>query len=92
MPDVDGYMLMRQVRALAPDRGRQIRALAYPSRDAFGAQLLRRRLALTAYAGEFKEKQALSVGFEKHIAKPVEPEQLVQAIASLVGSDDSTQP
>jgi PAS domain S-box-containing protein len=41
-------------------------------------------IALTAYAGEVNEQKALSSGFQKHIAKPVEPEVLMQAISSLV--------
>ena len=28
MPEMDGYMLMRQVRALAPEQGGQIKAIA----------------------------------------------------------------
>lgn len=43
-------------------------------------------IALTAYAGEVNQKQALAAGFQKHISKPIEPEVLVQAISSLVRS------
>jgi CheY-like chemotaxis protein len=67
MPEVDGYMLLRQVRRLLPERGGQIPAIA-----------------LTAYAGEYDQKQALAAGFQQHIPKPVEPEQLVKAIANLI--------
>jgi PAS domain S-box-containing protein len=66
MPQMDGYTLMRRVRAMPCDRGGQIRAIA-----------------LTAYAGEMNQQQALAAGFQRHIAKPVEPETLIQAIASL---------
>ncbi|BAY45073.1 two-component hybrid sensor and regulator [Scytonema sp. HK-05] len=41
-------------------------------------------IALTAYAGEINQQQALAAGFQMHISKPVEPEQLVQAIVQLV--------
>jgi len=41
-------------------------------------------IALTAYAGEADQKQALAAGFQLHIAKPVEPDELVRAIARLV--------
>lgn len=41
-------------------------------------------LALTAYAGELNQQQALTAGFHKHLAKPVDPDELVRAIASLV--------
>ncbi|MDZ8187972.1 MAG: PAS domain S-box protein [Nostoc sp. ChiSLP02] len=41
-------------------------------------------IALTAYAGEMNAKQVLAAGFHKHIAKPVEPAQLIEAIANLI--------
>lgn len=41
-------------------------------------------IALTAYVGEFHQRKALAAGFEMHIAKPVEPEHLVRAIAQIV--------
>ncbi len=66
MSNMDGYMLMRQVRNLPPELGGQIPAIA-----------------LTAYAGEINYQQALSSGFQKHLSKPVEPAELIAAIASL---------
>ncbi|PIG91875.1 ATP-binding protein [Gloeocapsopsis sp. IPPAS B-1203] len=66
MPDVDGYMLMRQVR----------------QRSRIPA------IALTAYAGEYDQQQALAAGFQDHLAKPVEPEKLVQAIANLINRNE----
>jgi CheY-like chemotaxis protein len=68
MPEVDGYMLMRQVRQLPPQQGGLIRAIA-----------------LTAYAGELNQQQALEAGFQRHVAKPVEPYELVKTIAALMG-------
>ncbi|MEQ9484015.1 ATP-binding response regulator [Coleofasciculus sp. F4-SAH-05] len=41
-------------------------------------------IALTAYAGETDYEKALSAGFNRHIAKPVEPKQIVDAIANLI--------
>lgn len=41
-------------------------------------------IALTAYAAEVNQQQALAAGFQKHIAKPVEPDELVKAIVTLV--------
>ncbi|MDZ7991351.1 MAG: AAA family ATPase [Nostoc sp. EfeVER01] len=67
MPEMDGYMLMRQIRSLEPEQGGTIPAIA-----------------LTAYAGEMDHQQAIAVGFQQHISKPVDPEELVRAIASLV--------
>ncbi|MEP0833853.1 ATP-binding protein [Microcoleus sp. AS-A8] len=69
MPDMDGYMLMQQVRALPPDQGGQVLAIA-----------------LTAYAGDFNQQQALRAGFQQHVSKPLEPETLIQVISSLIKS------
>ncbi|MEH2165174.1 MAG: PAS domain S-box protein [Nostoc sp.] len=41
-------------------------------------------IALTAYAGEMNQQQALAAGFQMHISKPVDPDALVQAIADLI--------
>ncbi|MBD2001557.1 response regulator [Oculatella sp. FACHB-28] len=73
MPDMDGYMLLRQVRTLPPEQGGEIPAIA-----------------LTAYAGELDQKQAIAAGFQHHIAKPVEPEQLVKLIALTQRSEVSS--
>jgi len=67
MPDMDGYMLMRQIRAMPPEQGGQILAIA-----------------LTAYAGEIDRQQALAAGFQHHLAKPVEPDELVKVILNLL--------
>jgi signal transduction histidine kinase/ActR/RegA family two-component response regulator len=67
MPDMDGYMLMRNVRSRAVTNGGQIPAIA-----------------LTAYAGEVDQQQALAAGFQQHLAKPIEPIVLIDAIASLL--------
>ena len=66
LPEVDGYMLMRQVRMRSQEQGGQIPAIA-----------------LTAYAGEINQQQAIEAGFQRHLAKPVEPEALVKVIADL---------
>jgi PAS domain S-box-containing protein len=67
MPEMDGYMLMQQIRSRPPNQGGTIRAIA-----------------LTAYAAEIDQQRALQVGFQTHITKPVEPEELVRAIANLL--------
>ncbi|MEH2301200.1 MAG: PAS domain S-box protein [Nostoc sp.] len=41
-------------------------------------------IALTAYAGEMNQQQALAAGFQMHISKPVDPDTLVKAIADLI--------
>ncbi|MGF1934040.1 MAG: response regulator [Nostoc sp. ChiQUE02] len=70
MPEMNGYMLMQQVRNLeAAAGGKQMPAIA-----------------LTAYAGEINHQQALKAGFQQHIVKPVAPEDLLMAISNLVQS------
>jgi PAS domain S-box-containing protein len=71
MPEMDGYMLIRQLRAMLPDQGGQILAIA-----------------LTAYASEIDSQQALLAGFQKHLAKPVEPAELIAVVATLVGRNN----
>ncbi|MBD1913816.1 MULTISPECIES: PAS domain S-box protein [unclassified Leptolyngbya] len=41
-------------------------------------------IALTAYAREDDREQAITRGFQCHITKPLDPEQLVQAVIALV--------
>jgi PAS domain S-box-containing protein len=45
-----------------------------------------RAIALTAYAGEMNQQQALAAGFQMHISKPVDPDALVKAIADLISA------
>lgn len=66
MAEMDGYMLMQQIRSRPPSQGGRVPAIA-----------------LTAYARDFDQQKALQAGFQTHITKPVEPEALVEAIASL---------
>ncbi|HEX6901099.1 MAG TPA: ATP-binding protein [Thermoanaerobaculia bacterium] len=40
-------------------------------------------IALTAYAGEADRRRAMEAGFHLHLAKPVEPAELVSAVAAL---------
>jgi len=40
-------------------------------------------IALTAYAREEDRRRALSCGYQAHLTKPVEPTQLVSAVAEL---------
>lgn len=69
MPDIDGYMLIQQLRALGSEQGGLLPAIA-----------------LTAFAGEINQQQALKAGFQRHISKPIEPATLITAIAELIGA------
>ncbi|MEH2238930.1 hypothetical protein [Nostoc sp.] len=62
-PKVD---VLRQLRMLPSEQGGQIRAM--PTAVNY---------ALTAYAREINEKEVLRAGFYKHLAKPVEPANLI---------------
>ncbi|MDQ3032684.1 MAG: PAS domain S-box protein [Myxococcota bacterium] len=68
MPEASGYELIRQVRALPPEEGGRVPAIA-----------------LTAYASMHDRTRALMEGFQNHVSKPTEPQELVAAIAALVG-------
>lgn len=46
-------------------------------------------IALTAHARVSDQERALQAGFQKHLAKPIEPDVLVQAILDLVQCGDS---
>jgi PAS domain S-box-containing protein len=67
MPDVDGFDLIRSIRASADARVRDIPAAA-----------------LTAFARSEDRTKALQTGFEMHLAKPVDPGELVASVATLV--------
>jgi PAS domain S-box-containing protein len=69
MPGEDGYQLIRSIRA---SESEGVRA-ALPA------------IALTAYAGETDRALALEAGFDLHVAKPVDPADLVSVIAGLLG-------
>jgi CheY-like chemotaxis protein len=72
MPDEDGYTVLRRVRELEADRG------VAPS-DQLPA------IALTALARSEDRIHALRAGFRVHVAKPIEPAELVVVIANIVG-------
>jgi CheY-like chemotaxis protein len=74
MPEVDGYELLRRVRALGAERGGLMPAIA-----------------LTAYVGEADRARALRSGFQAHLPKPVEPDVLIKAVASLAGTAAPTE-
>jgi signal transduction histidine kinase len=41
-------------------------------------------IAVTAFAREAERDQALAAGFQRHVAKPIDPGQLIQLIASML--------
>jgi CheY-like chemotaxis protein len=71
MPGEDGYSLIRQVRKLPLDKGRQMPAVA-----------------LTAYARSEDRQRAILAGYQLHVAKPVEPAELITMVASVSGKTE----
>ena len=67
MPDIDGFELIRRIRALDDPKLRDVPAAA-----------------LTAFARSEDRTKALQTGFEMHLAKPVDPGELVASVATLV--------
>ncbi|WP_246276865.1 PAS domain-containing protein [Microcoleus asticus] len=43
-------------------------------------------IALTAYAGEMDRQQAIAAGFQRHIAKPIDPDVVVAIVTKLLSS------
>jgi PAS domain S-box-containing protein len=66
MPGMDGYALIRSVRALETAQGGRTPALA-----------------LTAYTRREDVEKSLAVGFQAHLGKPVDAEELVATVARL---------
>jgi PAS domain S-box-containing protein len=69
MPVQDGYELMKQIRSMG---------VGYSGRDLPA-------VALTAYARTEDRRRALLAGFQMHVAKPVDPNELAEVVASLAG-------
>jgi signal transduction histidine kinase len=70
MPGEDGYAFIRKLRALEL---------------ALGLGRTTPAAALTAFARREDRRRALLAGFQTHIAKPVDPLELVVVVASLAG-------
>jgi signal transduction histidine kinase/ActR/RegA family two-component response regulator len=72
MPDEDGYSVLNRVRQFEAKRGVKM-SHEIPA------------IALTGMAQSEDRMRALSAGFRMHLAKPVEPAELIIVIASLAG-------
>lgn len=65
LPDMDGYQLIERIRALNPEEGGTMPALA-----------------VTAFARPDDRRRALRAGYQAHVAKPVQPVELIATVAS----------
>lgn len=72
MPNEDGHKFLKKLRLEETRQGRK----EIPA------------IALTALASEENRNKSLSVGFQRHITKPVEPIELGAIIASLINQQD----
>jgi PAS domain S-box-containing protein len=86
MSEEDGYALLRKLRLLPLQRS------LLPETSSFAADAEPEppatipAIALTGYATSKDRDLALSAGYQLHIAKPVEPEDLVAAIRRLISA------
>lgn len=67
MPEIDGYVLIRQIRSWGLDRGGTLPAIA-----------------VSALTGTDSCQQAMSAGYQLCIAKPIDHDELINAIMNLV--------
>jgi CheY-like chemotaxis protein len=71
MPEEDGYQFIRKL---------------IEQRSSF-SEKQPPAIALTGYATAVDRERALAAGYNTHLAKPVEPLDLVNAVAKLAGRD-----
>jgi PAS domain S-box-containing protein len=71
MPHEDGYSLIRRLRDREREHGQQ----RLPA------------VAVTAYASPSDRERAIAAGFDWHVTKPVDPEDLARAIAKVARAD-----
>lgn len=65
---------------------RRVRALGEPGRRALPA------IALTSFARPEDRECAVAAGFDRHMAKPIEPHAFVDAVVALLSAKGATQP
>jgi PAS domain S-box-containing protein len=89
MPEQDGYALLRRLRKMeaepkptAPRRQSRAAAAAVTA-GASPSHHHTPALALTAHARPEDRAKAIAAGFEAHLAKPVDPDQLISTVAAL---------
>jgi CheY-like chemotaxis protein len=90
MAEEDGYELIRKLRSL-PVQGSLLASSASQFADLStiihqtSLPSLVPAIALTGYATIKDRDRALSAGYQLHLAKPVEPDDLAAAILGLIG-------
>ncbi|WP_190481715.1 PAS domain-containing protein [Pseudanabaena sp. FACHB-2040] len=86
-PDSQPHILISDIGMPELDGYQLIRQIRSLPADRGGAAPA---IALTAYASESDAERAIAAGFQRHIAKPVDPSDLIEAILDLMprGRDD----
>jgi CheY-like chemotaxis protein len=74
MPGMDGYDLMRKIRARPAEKNGRVPAATITARSVLEDRL-----------------ESLRAGFQSHLAKPIEPDELVELVQALVGADRSAR-
>ncbi|MDZ8053616.1 MAG: response regulator [Aulosira sp. ZfuVER01] len=75
LPEIDGYTLIRKIRAMSAQQVKQIPAIA-----------------VTAYAQDTSEKEALASGFQAYLVKPIEPIEFINSVANVLKNNYRTNP
>lgn len=88
MPEEDGYELMRKIRLLAPYSELRTDVASLITHHSSLRSCIP-AIALTGYATGKDRERALLAGYQLHLAKPVEPEELVIAILTLLSRQSS---
>ena len=82
MPEQDGYAMMRRLRQIESD-ALPPRPRSRRKNSAGAARKHVPALALTAHARPEDRAKAIEAGYQTHLAKPVDPEHLISAVAAL---------
>jgi len=71
MPEMDGCALLQRLQDWAATVA-----------TVEGSRPMPTAIALTAYTGGIEQQQILQAGFQRHLAKPIEPQTLIKAIVA----------
>ncbi len=85
MAEEDGYQLIRKIRSL-PVQGSFLRGSMEDLDHKLSPSQIP-AIALTGYATTKDRERALAAGYQLHLAKPIEPDDLVAAILGLVNGN-----
>ncbi|MBD2256003.1 PAS domain S-box protein [Pseudanabaena sp. FACHB-2040] len=79
MPYMDGYQVIQTVRQIEASAAVAMQGKSLPAtRQSTPA------VALTAYAGAAYQQRVLAAGFQHHLSKPVDPDELIKAVLQLI--------